>query len=356
MDIVEKKIISIGGGGFTHQTDKFLPFAENPHLVNPKEGFIVSANNDPKLSLKNLRRIPGYYSNGQRYQRIKNLIQKHKGKWDLTSMRALQMDDKDSIHKKIVPVLLKSVASKKHSKNSELALKTLKDWNGSHQLKDVGPTIYYMFISHMVYYVFEKKLSGDLYRHLLGSHHLYSVTEFLINKPQSVWWNISPDLNTQEKVLQKAWSETMKTLTRDIGGNVSQWHWGKVHVLEQEHPIGKKKPFNLIFNVGPTPLTGGYETVDKESFHLSTQLPFKVKSGPSTRRLIDLVDTKSSLGINPKGQAGYFFDVHYADQLELFAKGEYREQIMDMKKVKSQNPKTLTFVRKQDPQKHNDKK
>ena len=24
MDIVEKKIISIGGGGFTHQTDKFL--------------------------------------------------------------------------------------------------------------------------------------------------------------------------------------------------------------------------------------------------------------------------------------------------------------------------------------------
>ena len=24
MDIVDKKIISIGGGGFTHQTDKFL--------------------------------------------------------------------------------------------------------------------------------------------------------------------------------------------------------------------------------------------------------------------------------------------------------------------------------------------
>ena len=31
MDIVDKKIISIGGGGFTHQTDKFL----DEFIINP---------------------------------------------------------------------------------------------------------------------------------------------------------------------------------------------------------------------------------------------------------------------------------------------------------------------------------
>ena len=40
MDIVEKKIISIGGGGFTHQTDKFL---DECHKILPSPPSVSTA-------------------------------------------------------------------------------------------------------------------------------------------------------------------------------------------------------------------------------------------------------------------------------------------------------------------------
>ena len=110
--------------------------------------------------------------------------------------------------------------------------------------------------------------------------------------------------------------------------------------------LAKKKPLNYIFNLPKVGLSGGYETVNKQAFHLSTTLPFRIKSGPSTRRLIDLKDTKTSLGINPSGQCGYFFDDHYKDQFELYRKGEYRKQIMDMNLVKKGEHSTLALKSK----------
>ena len=48
MDIVDKKIISIGGGGFTHQTDKFLDEFEINQIIDRKIkfGFLPTASKD----------------------------------------------------------------------------------------------------------------------------------------------------------------------------------------------------------------------------------------------------------------------------------------------------------------------
>ena len=63
MDIVEKKIISIGGGGFTHQTDKFL----DEFVINQitdrkiKFGFLPTASKD------NLNKLKVYYEELKKY-------------------------------------------------------------------------------------------------------------------------------------------------------------------------------------------------------------------------------------------------------------------------------------------------
>ncbi len=57
MDIVDKKIISIGGGGFTHQTDKFLDEFIINQIIDRKIkfGFLPTASKD------NLNKINLYY-------------------------------------------------------------------------------------------------------------------------------------------------------------------------------------------------------------------------------------------------------------------------------------------------------
>jgi penicillin amidase len=56
---------------------------------------------------------------------------------------------------------------------------------------------------------------------------------------------------------------------------------------------------------------------------------YRIKAGPSTRRLIDLSDPNASLGINPLGQAGNPLDDHAQDQAEMFNEGRYRTQLFD---------------------------
>ena len=63
MDIVEKKIISIGGGGFTHQTDKFLDEFVINQIIDRKIkfGFLPTASKD------NLNKIKVYYEELKKY-------------------------------------------------------------------------------------------------------------------------------------------------------------------------------------------------------------------------------------------------------------------------------------------------
>lgn len=74
----------------------------------------------------------------------------------------------------------------------------------------------------------------------------------LVSNDSSVWWN---DINTSDVVesrnviFEKAFDKTVEELKAQLGKNPDTWEWGRVHVLEHKHPIGMKKPFNIMFNV-----------------------------------------------------------------------------------------------------------
>ena len=70
----------------------------------------------------------------------------------------------------------------------------------------------------------------------------------------------------------------------------------------------------------------------------------KVSSGPSTRRVIDFGNPEYSSGINPTGQAGYFFDQHYQNQTPLYLEGEYRKQRMNHEDILINKKSRLIFL------------
>ena len=82
-----------------------------------------------------------------------------------------------------------------------------------------------------------------------------------------------------------------------------------------------------IFNLGPFPMPGGNEVVDKEGFTYSDEPKYKITSGPAMRLLMDFSEPDEAIGVIPTGQSGNFMSPHYSDQMELFLSGRYRPQI-----------------------------
>ena len=72
--------------------------------------------------------------------------------------------------------------------------------------------------------------------------------------------------------------------------------------------------------------------------------PWAVKSGPSTRRVIDFANASQSVGINPVGQSGVLFDTHYADQAERYAEGIYVPQHLSAADIKANTKSTLILT------------
>jgi penicillin G amidase len=303
--------------------DNFLPFQKNPHLLNPKEGFIVSANHDPKLS-NNESLVSGNYSIPKRFFKIKNLLTAKK-KLNVADIQKIQLGNQVDFHKKILQKILKI---KKQINNNEQtsykALLTLEKWDGNTNKKEVGSTIYFAFIQQLTEYLFKEKFPSKIYEKLLRINVLYEILDDLIDKPNSLWWKGQ----NQEQALLQIWKKSIEKNEKELGKNINSWQWGKVHTLEIPHILGNKWPLNFVFNLGPNAMPGAIETINNQLFYLENN-SFKIKLGPSTRRVIDFANLKTSLGISPTGQSGYFFDKHYKDQHNYYIKDKYRYQLFE---------------------------
>ena len=109
---------------------------------------------------------------------------------------------------------------------------------------------------------------------------------------------------------------------------------GRHHLLEHVHPIGKKKPFDLLFNVGPLMMNGGLETVNNLSFPLSSEGDYRISFGPAMRTIIDLARPENGISTLPTGQSGHVLSEHYSDQTHLHVQGKYRPMLMNEKSIK----------------------
>jgi len=333
-DHVDSNFILDGSSG-KDDYKGFFTFDKHPQSFNPTSGMIISSNHKPKFIGNNS--VPGYYNIPNRAQRIKKLLLKKGNKLTLDDMKAIQLDDTSDFHKKIQAIvvpILKSNSEINKNKNAMKALDYFSKWDGNHNKKAIGPTVFVQFYYSFMKAIFKDELKDKFYKIFLGTKVFDKTIPIIISNPKSPWWdNINTkEVETRKFVLVKSWLETIKILEKNLGDDVSKWYWQEVHTLEHKHPIGRKKPFNKIFNIGPFSIAGGREVVNNMSFKISGGHHF-VKSGPSTRRLIDFKNVEQSLGILPTGQSGYFFDKHYSDQASMFVNGKYRKQLMNKDEI-----------------------
>ncbi len=329
---VNRKFILDGASGEDDIVD-YLDFSDNPMAENPSWNYVYSANNQPDSIAGIL--YPGYYVPEDRAKRIVQLLEP-KNNWNKEAMGVMINDVTSSVSSSIIKEFTTIMDFNSFSKNEQRAIDVLQLWDGSNTVDAVAPTIYNMWIYKYLKNTFEDELGDELFNQFNSTHLIKRVIAYQMYKDESIWWD---DVTTLEKmetkkdILSKSLIETVAALEEQLGADMKDWTWEKVHTLEHNHPLGTVASLRKYFNVGPFPIKGAREVIDNRGYYLNDAGIYNVKSGPSTRRIIDFSDVENSMSILPTGQSGNPFSEHYRDQAEMYNKGEFRKMKMNKEEI-----------------------
>lgn len=308
----------------------FYPFDKNPQAVNPKDGILNTSNNTPPAVDGVV--YPGYYYIGYRARRVRALLES-KPKWTIDEMKNIQLDTHSNRDLRLVQLILKNIGP--YNPQSRF-VQALQNWDGNYDTASIGGTIYTQLLYFLLRDAMEDEVGKNMFQKLSGSLLLKNNIEKLLDDKDSPWWdNVNTKtVESRSDIFKKAFAETQTALKNQLGDDVSQWKWGKVHQVVYVNPLGRKPPLDKIFNVGPFPIQGSNEVVDKQAFTYNERGVYAVKSGPALRFLIDFADTHHALSVIPTGQSGNVLSPHYADQAQLYIQGKYRTQITQKDELK----------------------
>jgi len=318
----------------------FMSFDKNPHLVNPESGFIATANNNPELSGSVF--VPGNYLPADRFYLINNALIAQE-KWDTEDCKNLQLNHQSKVKRDLAHFIMTQLIDLPKGGNYRQAADELIRWDGNYGLNDIGPTIFERMYFHIAQQAYADELGAELFEKGLSTYMFKKSLPQLIEKEDSPWWQKyqSKEETNRTKILTLSFMMTVDELSAELGPNVNKWKWKKVNQLTHEHPMGSVKPLDESFNVGPFPVAGGNQVLNKMESDLSNDPIHFVNSGPAVRMIIDFADVSSALNITPTGQSGNFRSPYYKDQAQMYVNGEYRGMIMDKEKLRADSKRLV---------------
>ncbi|MBI4540705.1 MAG: penicillin acylase family protein [Gemmatimonadetes bacterium] len=270
-----------------------LPFERHPHVLDPPEGFVVTANNrQSRDSVSNL--ITERWAEPYRALRIRELITAVRAH-DTESVREMQLDVRSAFAARYRGAALQAF----RAAGLEAAADTLAAWGLDASAESRGAALFYTWIGSL-----RRAARLRLYGEDEGFFPLYALTAFL---------------DPGGPAVDSLGTEAARRAESLAGGR----RWGDLHRLEIRHDLGDIPVVGRLFgfSLGPHPREGSLFTVNVAEYS-EFEPPYRVRSGPSQRHVVDLADMDGAGGfILPGGQSGFSYDGHYADQLERWRTG-----------------------------------
>jgi penicillin G amidase len=331
----------------------YIPFDELPQTYNPEQHFIATANNrviDDSYPYY----ITNEWLNGYRAQRISDLLTS-KGKLTLADMVEIQGDQYSLPAIEIVPYLLKMQGETPLEK---AALEILKAWDYVLAPTSIAAAIYTKFFNKLEHIFLNTVLGDDdtLKNSYMGigSNILPSNGYASRNKPLLIrllqehddsWFENSVIRNgpkSWDSALKNAFKAALDELRDRLGSNILGWHYGIIHKMTYNHPLGAVKALERFFNRGPYPVGGDNDTVNMGATLPNN--PEVVITVPSFRQIVDLADLSRSLSIHAPGQSGLPASKHYDDFIQLWMKLEYHPMLFTRQAIEENAEGTLRML------------
>lgn len=301
----------------------WVPFGELPHVVDPPEHFIVTANNRPGPP-----RFPHLlgleWPEPYRAQRIVDLLRQKRGFTpdDFARMQA----DTLSLHAKaLLPVLL----PRTHPATAldRQALELLQRWNQDSKGDSAAAAIFEAWFLQLAPTLVGDELGPAVTDDYQGRFSF--VSRFLIDQlrsgaPESAWCDdvMTEKRESCDEEVTRAFQRAVAELTRRLGANLTRWRWDAVHRAVFPHQgLDTVAAFRPLLSRS-VPNGGDWSTINVGP--VSANRPYEQRSVPGYREIIDLSPADDSRFLDAVGESGHFLSPHYDDFLPDWAAVRYR--------------------------------
>lgn len=325
----------------------YVPFEDNPHLVNPASGVIVSSNNQSTTGpVGEILELEGYWQPSDRAARIGYLLAQQKT-WGLEALKQVQFDDFLHGAPAMTSVVLDAIetAGTGELSNAERqAYEALRVWDFRHGVDSIGAGVFHVWRDTLLEMIVGDELGGVNLEEYESVADSYNFLSYVVHDPSSPFWDDAGTAarETMQEVIAAAFKRAVRVLEDEYGENPGAWQWGRVHTVEYRHLMAGNPVLAPLYKIGPYPARGSNETVAK----MSSDSNYRVDHGASMRLLIDFGDLESCWMVLPTGNSGHFLSRHFDDQAEMYLRGEYRRIAFSDKQILSEGARTMRFVPK----------
>lgn len=299
-----------------------------PRVLNPRAGFIASANNE--IDRRSAVLITRDWAAPFRATRLHEV---------LAEARDVALDEMARLQNDLTSVAAAAVlagiapaleTAQKQGAESE-AVDTLAALAAWDRVVDGRPivTLYQAFEDALWRRTFADEMGVPLFEvfyQWAGAERpagLYAI----IDERQSRWFD---DIATIEKresrddIYILAARDAAERVQAEFGSGRGR-AWDRVHAVTFEHPLAAGSWWrSWVFSRGPVPIGGDGTTVMRVSWNRLR--PFRAWEAPSWRQLLDVGDWDQARVVLPAGQSGHLMSSHYFDQNALWRSGQYRPQ------------------------------
>ena len=325
-------------------TGDYIPFDGLPTLLDPEEGFIVTAN-QAVVGADYPFALTDDWDRGYRAQRIRELITREiagEGGLSVAEMGDLQLDDENLLATTLTPYLLDLELPRGYYSAGQQLLRT---WDFSQPADSPAAAYFNVVWRNLLALAFHDELPEEQWPD--GGQRWYAVVEDLLTEPADPFWDdVTTDgIETRDDVLGQAMLAARDELTERQALDPQEWEWGRLHQLRLEQPaLGRSGigPVEWLVNGGTWRLGGSGSTVDATAWDAAEG--YDVTAAPSMRMVVSLADFDDSRWINLTGVSGHPFDQHYTDQTDLWARGETLPWSFSRAAVDASGGDTLTLV------------
>lgn len=328
--------LPVPGDSSDYGWEGFIPWDELPTQVNPKEGFIATANNQV-IGEDYPYHITDFWAQPYRFERIKEVLEANDA-ITVEDMMALQMDQHNLYAREFLPDLLTSLKEKDQDRKYAEIMAMLEKWDMVDAKESGAPLVFHTLMIKLQEVLFKDQMPEDMYGIMYGK---FNITDQLLRTAysgeKSIWIEEQGGI---DETIYKAFELTIAQLEDQFGKNSSKWQWGDYHQLTFDHTLGSASPIlAAYFNAKKVPIGGSKVTVQAAD----NDLAGNVDHGASWRFVVDVGDLSSAYHIVGPGQSGHVKSDWYQDQVLDWANGDYHQTFIKQEEIKG---KTLQLIAK----------
>jgi penicillin amidase len=322
-------------------TGDYVPFDGLPNVLDPDEGFIVTAN-QAVVGPDYPYFLTSDWDRGYRSERIRDLIEQQ-GRLSVDDMAALQLDTRSPLAPDLVPRLLAVDLPRGYASAGQ---RLLRHWDFDQDADSAAAEYFNVVWRNILEMTFHDDLPEDAWP--FGGDRWIQVVGNLLEQPDSTWWDDAdtPDVvEHRDDILREAMVEARDEVTRLDAVSVEGWEWGHLHHLDlRNQTLGESGigPVEWLVNRGGWEVGGSAASVNASGWDATD--PYSVDFGPSMRMVVSLADFDDSRWVNLTGVSGHPFNAHYTDQTDLWAEGRTLPWLFSRDAVEEAGEHTLTLM------------